>query len=189
MPSNIDGFGWFVREPEKSTVFRLMEVPADPPTVLDPTEGQPYPLWDGASFIPVNYVKPDSDPTEALFKGSYVMELARSTELDIAKAARYDLVKAIVVTTQSGKQFDGDEDSQSRMARAIASLDDGETITWVLADNAVVLIGRGELREALRLAGAEMSRIWVAPYTGRNVPVLGGTVHVRTPWQTTKKLR
>lgn len=164
MPSKIDGFGWFVREPEKSTVFRLMEVPADAPTVLDPTEGQPYPIWDGYKFINATYVTPDSDPTEALFKGSFEAVLAQPTELDIAKAARYDLVKSIVVTTLSGKQFNGDEDAQNRMARAIASLDDGETTMWVLADNAVVLIGRGELREALRLAGAEMTRIWAAPY-------------------------
>ena len=164
MPSKIDGFGWFVREPEKSTVFRLMEVPADPPTVLDPTEGQPYFLWDGAQYVSVPYVKPESDPTIALFKPMEEAVINVPTPLEEAKAARVALVAAIVVTTQSGKQFNGDEDSQNRMSRAIASLDTDETTMWILADNTVVLVGRGELREALRLAGAEMTKIWAAPY-------------------------
>ena len=164
MPSKIDGFGWFVREPEKSTIFRLMEVPADHPTVLDPVEGQPYPIWNGFEFINANYVKPESDPTEALFKSSSKAVLAEPAPLEIAKAARVDLVDALIVTTSTGRKFDGDETSQNRMARAISSMDEGETVMWILADNTVALIGRGELKEALRMAGSEMTQIWAAPY-------------------------
>ncbi len=50
------------------------------------------------------------------------------------------------------------------MARAIAAMAAGDSIAWVLADNAVVTVSISELQEALRLAGAEMARLWVAPY-------------------------
>ena len=79
------------------------------------------------------------------------------------KSQRADAVSAITVTTSTGNRFDGDETSQGRMARSIAAMEPGETITWVLADNTPVDIGRDELREALRLAGAEQARLWVPP--------------------------
>lgn len=81
-----------------------------------------------------------------------------------AKQARADAVTRIRVTTSAGHVFDGDERAQDRMARAIASMADGYSIAWVLADNAVVTVSFSELQEALRLAGAEMARLWVAPY-------------------------
>lgn len=52
------------------------------------------------------------------------------------------------------------------MARAILGLQaDGNdaTVTWVLADNSVIQATAAELREALRLAGAEQARLWVPP--------------------------
>lgn len=163
MPSKIDGFGWFVREPEKSTVFRLQEVPADSPTVLDPVEGQPYPMWDGCQYVNASYVKPETDPTEILFGSARIVETVIDP-IAAAKVARVDLVDALIVTTSTGRKFDGDETSQNRMARAISSMDEGETVMWILADNTVALIGRGELKEALRMAGSEMTQIWAAPY-------------------------
>ena len=163
MPSKIDGFGWFVREPEKSTVFRLQEVPADSPTVLDPVEGQPYPMWDGCQYVNAPYVKPETDPTEILFGGVKLVEPVIDP-LAEAKAARASLVDALVVTTSTGRKFNGDEASQNRMARAISSMDEGDTVMWVLADNTVALIGCSELKEALRMAGSKMTQIWAAPY-------------------------
>lgn len=73
------------------------------------------------------------------------------------------MVDSIVVTTRSGKSFDGDETSQGRMARAIIALNAAgitET-TWVLATNIPTLVTIQELTEALMLAGAEQTRIWV----------------------------
>lgn len=76
------------------------------------------------------------------------------------KLARWQAVNAIVVVTASGNSFDGNEDAQNRMARAILGLAPGETIPWVLADNTVASISVDELREALRLAGAAQTALW-----------------------------
>lgn len=80
------------------------------------------------------------------------------------KNNRTNLVKSIVVTTSAGHAFDGDEDSQNRMARAIAGMDDTDTMLWVLSDNALITVNKTELREALRLSGMAMTTIWMAPY-------------------------
>lgn len=80
------------------------------------------------------------------------------------KQARSEAVQNIKVTTAAGNTFDGDEESQARMARAILGLEalgpDG-VVTWVLADNTVIEATSNELREALSLAGAEQARLWV----------------------------
>jgi hypothetical protein len=80
------------------------------------------------------------------------------------KAARQAAVDAIVVTTQAGNAFDGDEVSQGRMSRAILSMQAaGATETqWVLADNQITDVTIAELTEALILAGQEQTRIWMA---------------------------
>lgn len=80
------------------------------------------------------------------------------------KSQRAAQVDAIKVTTQAGNTFDGDEESQGRMARAILGLQSvpGGTVTWVLADNSVHDVGAIELTEALALAGSEQASIWVA---------------------------
>ncbi len=76
------------------------------------------------------------------------------------KARRAEAVQNITVTTQAGSTFDGDEESQTRMARAIFALPEGATVQWVLADNSIIHATASELREALALAGAEQSRLW-----------------------------
>ena len=80
------------------------------------------------------------------------------------KATRTEAVARIRVTTASGKVFDGDETSQTRMARAVVALQAaGQTETvWVLADNTPATVTLAELAEALALAGAEQTRLWVA---------------------------
>lgn len=82
---------------------------------------------------------------------------------DLAKRERDQAVSNIVVTTQSGKTFDGDETSQTRMSRSINGLNDGEVMPWKLADNTVASVDKAELREALRLAGAAQSALWFIP--------------------------
>lgn len=81
-----------------------------------------------------------------------------------AKVQRQATVDVIIVTTASGKAFDGDETSQGRMSRAINALDPLETTVWILADNTPTMVTREELREALRLAGAAQTAVWAAPY-------------------------
>lgn len=80
-----------------------------------------------------------------------------------AKVARALAVAAITVTTMSGKVFDGDETSQNRMARAILALEGTGTpdTLWVLANNEPTQVTSIELTEALALAGAAQSAIWV----------------------------
>ncbi len=78
-----------------------------------------------------------------------------------AKQERALRVNNILVTTQAGNTFDGDETSQQRMARAILVMDDIETINWVLADNSVIMASKAELTEALKLAGQAQADMWV----------------------------
>lgn len=82
---------------------------------------------------------------------------------EIAKAARAVAVAAIKVTTQAGNTFDGDEDSQGRMARAIIALSTGlaPSVNWVLADNSVIQATAAELTEALVLSGMAQAALWV----------------------------
>ena len=82
---------------------------------------------------------------------------------EAAKKAREVAVNNIKVTTQAGNTFDGDETSQTRMARAITVLSTGfaASVPWVLADNTVIQADIAELTEALALAGAAQAAIWV----------------------------
>ncbi len=81
-----------------------------------------------------------------------------------AKQVRAQEVSEIVVTTAAGNQFDGHEDAQNRMNRAINILTDADLVPWVLADNTVVNVGKAELLEALRLSGMAQSALWAKPY-------------------------
>lgn len=91
-------------------------------------------------------------------------EYITNLRIQEAKALRQAEVDVIVVTTTSGKMFDGDEQSQDRMSRAINALNPEETTSWVLSDNTPTMVTREELQEALRLAGAAQTTIWVKPY-------------------------
>lgn len=79
------------------------------------------------------------------------------------KASRDLAVSEIQVTTKSGKTFDGDEVSQNRMARAVASSSVGDTTSWVLVNNTPAIVTHDELKEALRLAGEAQTALWVTP--------------------------
>lgn len=79
------------------------------------------------------------------------------------KAERQAAVAAITVTTDSGLTFDGDEESQTRMARAVVAMSKvpGSTMNWVLADNSVAEVTEEDLTEALILAGTAQTELWV----------------------------
>jgi hypothetical protein len=78
-----------------------------------------------------------------------------------AKVARAAAVAAIAVTV-GDKTFDGDEQSQTRMARAILGLRAAgvPTIVWTLADNTVTPVTEAELTQALILAGQAQAALW-----------------------------
>ena len=86
--------------------------------------------------------------------------------LSKAKAERQALVDSIVVTTQSGKTFDGNEISQDRMNKAIsvAAITGLTACAWVLADNVPTVVTVDELKEALALAFQAMGAVWAKPY-------------------------
>lgn len=76
------------------------------------------------------------------------------------RAKRTADVKSITVTVTSGKVFDGDEESQGRMARAVIAGEPGQVTRWKLADNQWADVTHEELREALQLAGGAQTTIW-----------------------------
>lgn len=78
------------------------------------------------------------------------------------KAARGQAVGSIVVEVD-GMKFDGDETSQTRMARSISVMTDDDTTIWVLATNTPVQVTKSQLSQVLRLAGQRQTELWVAP--------------------------
>ena len=88
-----------------------------------------------------------------------------------AKYERAEAVKTITVEVD-GLIFDGDEDSQTRMARTITAsqalgLPDDSTISWDMADtnaNKVEQVTIAQLSKALYLAGCKQSELWGKPY-------------------------
>lgn len=76
------------------------------------------------------------------------------------KSERAAQVDAITVTI-GNHVYQGCELSQGRMARAIAaSTSDDDLVEWTLADNTVVDVSAGQLREVLRQAGQRQTAIW-----------------------------
>lgn len=80
----------------------------------------------------------------------------------VKKCLREELVEKIVVMTTSGKTFDGDETSQTRMARAILAMSEANvpSMLWRMADNSDAVVTRAELSEALLLAGTAQTALW-----------------------------
>lgn len=84
--------------------------------------------------------------------------------LEQAKAERAAAVASITVEVD-GMLFDGDEQAQERMARAVLMAESPEeTIEWVLADSTVAIVTAAQLRRACRAAGKAMGELWVKPY-------------------------
>ena len=82
------------------------------------------------------------------------------------KRQRQAIVDAIQVSTASGKVFDGNEDAQTRMARAIqvAEIAGITETTWVLANNVPTVVNLAEMKEALVLSMQAMGAVWADPY-------------------------
>lgn len=76
------------------------------------------------------------------------------------KASRTEAVANIKVIVD-GMEFDGDETSQTRMARAISVMDDAGTKLWVLANDEPAMVTKAQFVQALRLAGEAQTSLWV----------------------------
>lgn len=110
-------------------------------------------------FTPI-YAQPKPQPTEPvrppIRSGS---EILAPYARGIFKQDRHKKVSEIKVTVDD-MVFDGDEDSQNRMARAFVGLDDGESMSWVLHDNSLATVTKEQLKQALRLAGEAQTLLW-----------------------------
>ena len=77
--------------------------------------------------------------------------------------AFFKKVKAILVSnitiSHNGVEYQGDEESQSRMSRAINGLPENVTIEWKAKDNSKQILTKYDLKEILYLAGQEQTRI------------------------------
>ena len=99
------------------------------------------------------------------------IEEVQAEALAQAKQERAEAVKTITVEVE-GLIFDGDEDSQTRMARTITAsqalgLPEDSTISWAMADtnaNKVEQVTIAQLSKALYLAGCKQSELWCKPY-------------------------
>jgi len=91
-------------------------------------------------------------------------DLAREAH-EIFKQERVKAVAAIVVLVDIDENtaylFDGDETSQTRMARVMVTMTDTDVTPWVLADNTPVMVTKAQLAVALRKAAEEQARLWV----------------------------
>lgn len=77
------------------------------------------------------------------------------------KEVRAEKVNSIVVEV-AGKLFDGDEDAQNRINRAITALTVAGVLStpWKLADNSWTEVTVEQLAEVLVKAGMEQTRLW-----------------------------
>lgn len=135
------------------------------------TEGFRAPPADGSEYIetrPYIEMPDDTDVSTLIIDGGVARTMTSEEILAIAqaeavaefKAARPAVIQAIKVTVDD-MVFDGDEQSQTRIARAILAMDDLETTTWVLADNTPATVTRAQLKAALRLSGEAQTAAWV----------------------------
>lgn len=97
-------------------------------------------------------------------------EEQEAQNLAIAKRERAAKVAAITVEVD-GMVFDGDEQAQSRMARAITAAETAglESTVWVLANNTVATVTKVQLQQALSKAMLAMAELWTKPYTEAKV--------------------
>lgn len=94
-------------------------------------------------------------------------EEIEAKKLAEAKAERAKFVAAIKVEVD-GMIFDGDEESQQRLTRAIqvAEITGLESTQWVLADNTVATVTVAQAKQALAKAMLAQGELWTKPYEG-----------------------
>lgn len=119
-------------------------------------------------YSPDTYYRTEQDAAPYVIYTKKSDEQIAELNLVKAKQVRAQEVSEIIVTTQAGNTFDGHEDAQNRMNRAVNILTDTDLVPWVLADNTIVNVSKAELLEALRLSGTAQSALWAKPYLPPN---------------------
>lgn len=98
---------------------------------------------------------------ESYLETEHYSQVEGQIEYGKLKETRDKDVKAITVEVD-GLVFNGDEESQNRMSRAVAAAEDlDETIFWKLANNTVHEVTAAQLKSALRLAGRRQTQLWM----------------------------
>lgn len=89
------------------------------------------------------------------------LEFEESMSAAAAKKAR-DAAVAKIKVTVNGKEFDGDEVAQARMARAVvvAGITGIAECQWKLADNTTTTVTADELKQAVALALQSQGALW-----------------------------
>lgn len=108
----------------------------------------------------ISYVA-EGDVQVSMFEYEQFMFLNPVSESVLKQTEKNYRLQTIVVTTQNGNTFDGNETARNNMLSAINSAEFiGRTEeTWKLADNSSVLVQLPELKEALALSIQEVGRI------------------------------
>ena len=79
----------------------------------------------------------------------------------VVELSKQELLNSIIVTTQSGKTFDGHETARNNMMSAIMSAGNQVSTDWKLADNTKVNVTLDELKEALSLSIQAAGQIYL----------------------------
>jgi hypothetical protein len=87
------------------------------------------------------------------------IRILRQTALKRAKSARARELAALKVE-HNGAVYDGDETSQSRIARAIAALAAKDKIEWRAADNNFVELAKSDLVAILAKCVVAQTALW-----------------------------
>lgn len=124
-------------------------------------EGKIYQLSEDGFEVsrPLEWVEcPDDCGIDWTYdNGSFIEPVSN----DEPAPSKQELLAGIIVTVSTGKVFDGDELSQTRMARAlqIAEYTGAVKTDWKLHDNTVKSVTIAELQEALSLAMVRVGEI------------------------------
>ena len=87
------------------------------------------------------------------------IKLKKEYEYNQWKAERQSKVDNIEVEL-NGVIYQGDETSQTRIARAVSVMEDTDTTMWVAKDNSVNELPKADLKYILKEAGIKQTLIW-----------------------------
>lgn len=122
------------------------------PFTASPNDKRSCDLYDRMSNGSAGEVAPAPPPTEE----QTAVEWKQERERQVAN-----------ITVQvDGKTFDGNEEAQSRMVRAVTVLQlqpKGTVVNWTLADNTVVPVTLPVLAAALTASMQRMAELWQRP--------------------------
>lgn len=158
-------------------IFRGKQININAP-FTDPVTGITYPdltnscIRAQVGVIEIeNLVNPDPDkyivsydPVKA---GFVLVELPAETQQQNAirklKEERSRQMQSLTVVID-GMQINGDEVSQARMGRVYQTMQDDQTVTWILADGSMADLTKTQIGDALAASVEKMIKIWVTPY-------------------------